>query len=92
MPRPILALLATAAIALAGCNVMEQYHYAPAVNEVPTPVKIAFSEKYPNEVIQWPQTYAQKMYDGSMHYRVVALDAKSASHEHVFNADGTEVK
>ena len=92
MTRPVFGLIVVAALALSGCNAMEQYHFPPDIKQVPTPVKMAFGDKYPNEAIQWNQTVGQKMFDGTMRYRIVALTTKNVERQVVFTADGTEVK
>ena len=91
MARLVLGLLA-GVLALGGCAVMEQYHYQPAFNEVPTEVKLAFSEKYPNDVIQMNQTIGQKMFDGTLRYQLVVLNSKNVERQVVYLADGTEVR
>lgn len=92
MTRLVSVLVVAGALTLAGCSAMEQYHYAPAFSEVPTPVKLAFSDKYPNDTIQMNQTVAQKMFDGTLRYRLVVLNTKNVERQVVFTADGAEVK
>ena len=92
MTRLVSGLVVASVLALGGCAVVEQYHYAPAFNDVPTPVKLAFSDKYPNDAIQLNQTVAQKMFDGTVRYRLVALNSKNEEHHVVFAEDGTEIK
>jgi hypothetical protein len=76
---------------LGGCSVMEQYHYPPKMDEVPVQVKLAFSEKYPNDVAQWDQVYAQKMFNGTMRYQIQAADAKGAKRTVTLTDSGIEI-
>jgi hypothetical protein len=88
MSRQLLGMVVVVTV-LSGCSVMEQYHFPPANNEVPVKVKLAFSEKYPNDVAQWDKVYAQKMFDGTMRYQIQAADAKGVSRTVTITADGT---
>jgi major membrane immunogen (membrane-anchored lipoprotein) len=90
MSRQIVGMVVVVAL-LGGCSVMEQYHFPPAQNEVPVKVKLAFSEKYPNDVGQWDKVYAQKMFDGTMRYQIQTADAKGAKHTVTLTADGAEI-
>ena len=90
MSRQILGTMVLVAV-LSGCSVMEQYHFPPANNEVPVKVKLAFSEKYPNDVGQWDKVYAQKMFDGTMRYQIQTADAKGVKRTVTLTADGAEV-
>jgi len=90
MSRQILGMVVAVAV-LSGCSVMEQYHYPPANNEVPVKVKLAFSEKYPNDVAQWDKVYAQKMFDGTLRFQVPTADAKGVKRTVTITAEGAEV-
>ena len=86
-----LVLLFAIAFFVTGCSALEQYHYTPAFNEVPTKVKIAFGDKYPNDEIKLDQTTCQKMYDGTMRYHLTAVTRKGETHEVIMTADGHEM-
>jgi hypothetical protein len=90
MARQVYGLVVVAAL-LGGCAVMEQYHFPPASNEVPVKVKLAFSEKYPNDVAAWDKVYAQKMWDGVMRYQLQVADAKGVKRTVTLTAEGEEV-
>jgi hypothetical protein len=90
MSRRIFGLVLVVGV-LSGCAVMEQYHYPPANNEVPVKVKLAFSEKYPNDVAQWDKVYAQKMFDGTLRFQIPTADAKGLKRTVTITADGALV-
>jgi hypothetical protein len=91
MSRYVSGLIVVAALTLTGCSAMEQYHYMPPFSEVPTSVKIAFGEKYPNDAIQLDKTVSQKMFDGSVRYKFTVLNSKNVAREVVFSAEGQEI-
>lgn len=90
MSRQIMGMIVAVSV-LSGCSVMEQYHFPPANNEVPVKVKLAFSEKYPNDVAQWDKVYAQKMFDGTLRYQIQSADGKGATRTVIITADGALV-
>ena len=92
MSRIVLVLLVSGVVLFGGCSVMERNHYMPAFNEVPTEVKLAFSDKYPNDAIQMNKTMAQTMFDGTVRYKLVVLNSKNVEREVTYLPDGTEVK
>jgi len=92
MSRTGIVALVLGMSVISGCAVMEQYHYQPAFKEVPTEVKVAFQEQHPKDVIQMNSTMAEKMYDGSLRYRIVALDPKNVEKQYVYTPEGKEIK
>ncbi len=83
-------LIAAATLSLAGCSVMEQYHFPQTQDKVPVNVIVAFGDAHPNDTIK--SITEQKMFDGTTHYKFTIADAKNVEHTVAFTQDGKPVE
>jgi hypothetical protein len=91
MSRRLSVLVVLGMLGFGGCASMEQYHFVPTYSEVPVKVKLAFSEKYPNDVIKTDGTLEEKMFDGTVRYRLTVTDSKNVQREVLYTAEGQEI-
>jgi hypothetical protein len=89
MLRNVALLTAVVLFTLAGCA-LEQYHFPTTQDKVPAAAILAFSEKYPNDVIK--SITEQKMMDGKVQYTFVSTNPKVMPDRTTFiTADGVIV-
>jgi len=89
MSTRLSALLVLSALTFTGCASMEQYHFPQTQDNVPVPVIVAYSDAHPNEVIK--SITEQKMFDGTIQYKLTVADSKNVEKTLAFKADGTPV-
>jgi len=86
MSRTFALSLVVSACLLGGCA-MEQYHYPTSQDKVPVEAVVAFSEKFPSDVIK--SISEQKMLDGKVQYTFVSTNTKTnGEHTTFISADG----
>lgn len=76
-------------LTLGGCAHLEDYHKPVTFSEVPAPVLVGISEKYPNVTIRG--FTQQVMMDGTARYTVAAVDKSNKPMTFQFRSDGTEL-
>ena len=90
MMKSVLILCSFAVLILAGCAHVEQYHFPQTQDKVALPVIVAFSHKYPNDVIS--DITEEKMFNGQRRYQLLIADSNNVTRTVCFTEDGKEVK
>jgi len=84
-------LAVLACLVLMGCSAMEQYHKPVGLEELPSPVVVTLSRKYPNVTIN--NYEKQVMFDGTVRYEMTVTDNKTKAESTILiKADGTITK